>query len=65
LPIFKSVTVSSSSATAHIGAEGGTMIVRGRQGHKMPLDLSYRFELGENVVPGTYAWPLALSVRAF
>jgi len=65
LPIFKSVTVSSSSATARIGAEGGTMIVRGQHGMKMPLDLSYRFELGENVAPGTYAWPLALSVRAF
>ena len=65
LPIFKSVTVSSSSATARIGAEGGTMIVRGQHGMKMLLDLSYRFELGENVAPGTYAWPLALSVRAF
>src|SRR5260370_15802380 len=49
LPIFKSVTVSSSSATARIGAEGGTMIVRGQHGMKMPLNLSYRFELGENV----------------
>jgi hypothetical protein len=65
LPIFKSVTVSSSSATARIGAEGGTMIVRGQHGMKMLLDLSYRFELGENVAPGSYAWPLALSVRAF
>jgi len=63
--IFKSVTVSSSSAKAHIGEEGGTMIVRGQHGHKMPLDLSYRFELHENLAPGTYAWPLAVSVRAF
>ena len=63
--IFKSVTVSSSSAKAHMGEEGGTMIVRGQHGHKMPLDLSYRFELHENLAPGTYAWPLAVSVRAF
>ena len=65
LAIFKSVTVSSSSAKARIGADGGTMIVRGQHGMKMLLDLSYRFELGENVAPGTYAWPLAISVRAF
>ena len=65
LPIFKSVTVSSSSSNAHIGPDGGTMIERGQHGRNMPLDLSYRFELSEKVTPGTYAWPLALNVRPF
>jgi hypothetical protein len=65
LPIFNAVHVSSASADARIGPDGGTMIVRGRHGRNMPLDLSYRFELREQIAPGTYPWPLALSVRAF
>jgi hypothetical protein len=63
LSIFKSVLIRTSSADARIGPDGGTMIVRGRHGRNMPLDLSYRFELREHIVPGTYPWPLALSVR--
>ncbi|HTP45343.1 MAG TPA: hypothetical protein VMQ50_00290 [Casimicrobiaceae bacterium] len=63
LSIFKSVQIRTSSADARIGPDGGTMIVRGRHGRKMPVDLSYRFELREHIAPGTYPWPLALSVR--
>ena len=65
LPIFKAVHISSASADAQIGPDGGTMIVRGRHGRNMPLDLSYRIELRDQLAPGTYPWPLALSVRAF
>lgn len=63
LTIFKAVQVRSASADARIGPEGGTMIVRGPHGRNMPLELSYRFELREQIPPGTYPWPLQLSVR--
>lgn len=64
LPIFRSVRVSSTDGSADLGPDGGAIIERGRQGRDMPLKLSYRFNLGAQVEPGTYPWPLALNVRA-
>ena len=63
LPIFRSVRVSSAAGSADLGPDGGAIIERGGKGRDMPLNLSYRFNLAENVQPGTYAWPLALNVR--
>jgi hypothetical protein len=63
LPIFRSVRVSSSDGDANLGPDGGAIIERGRHGRDMALNLSYRFNLADNVQPGTYAWPLALNVR--
>ena len=63
LPIFRSVRVSSPDGDANLGPDGGAIIERGRHGRDMPLNLSYRFNLADNVQPGTYAWPLALNVR--
>ncbi|HEX8011335.1 MAG TPA: hypothetical protein VF814_10420 [Casimicrobiaceae bacterium] len=64
LPIFRGVRVSNSSGSADLGPEGGTIVERGQPGRNLPLDLSYRFMLASSVQPGTYAWPLALNVRA-
>ena len=64
LPIFRSVRVSSAGGGADLGPDGGAIIERGRHGRDMPLNLSYRFNLADNVQPGTYAWPLALNVRS-
>lgn len=63
LPIFTSVTVSSSEGSADLGPDGGAIIQRGRQGHDLPLQLSFRFNLTAQIQPGTYPWPLALNVR--
>ena len=63
LPIFTSVRVSSTGGSADLGPDGGAIIERGSKGRDMPLHLSYRFNLAANVLPGTYAWPLALNVR--
>lgn len=63
LPIFTSVTVSSASGSADLGPDGGAIIERGRQGHDLSLQLSFRFNLAAQIQPGTYPWPLALNVR--
>ena len=63
LPIFTSVKISSSGGSAELGPDGGAIVERGGKGRDMPLNLSYRFNLGAQVQPGTYPWPLSLSVR--
>jgi len=64
LPIFSSVRVTNAAGSADLGPEGGTIIERGQMGRNLPLALTYRFTLASSVQPGTYAWPLALNVRA-
>jgi len=61
--IFTSAQIEGISGSAQFGPDGGTLFLRIR-----PQDgvtrLSYRFTLGAGVQPGTYQWPLAMSVRA-
>jgi hypothetical protein len=64
LPIFRSVRVSNGNGSADLGPDGGTIIERGQYGRNLPLELNYRFMLAASVQAGTYAWPLALNVRA-
>jgi hypothetical protein len=64
LPIFSSVRVTNANGSADLGPEGGTIIERGQMGRNLPLSLTYRFNLAASAQPGTYAWPLALNVRA-
>jgi hypothetical protein len=63
LPIFTSVTVSSTGGSADLGPDGGAIVERGSHGRDIPLHLSFRFNLNAQVQPGTYPWPLALNVR--
>jgi hypothetical protein len=60
---FKEVHVTGLGATVVI-ASGTGWIAQPYTG-KTPLtvDLSYRFVLSENTMPGTYSWPLAVSVN--
>ena len=64
LPIFTAVHVSTREGSARLGPDGGGIAEHRRRGRNLPLELSYRFDLAGNVQPGTYAWPLAISVRA-
>ena len=63
LPIFKAVHVSTREGSAQLGPDGGGIAEHRHHGRNMPLELSYRFDLADDVQPGTYAWPLAISVR--
>lgn len=62
--LFESVHVGGLAQAGHIGAEGGTIVQRGPLSPNGTHELSYRFNLRPDVVPGNYPWPLQLSVRA-
>ena len=64
LPIFTAVHVSTRDGSARLGPDGGGIVEHRHRGRNVPLELSYRFELADNVKPGTYAWPLVVSVRS-
>lgn len=61
--IFDSVQVVGLGRPFELGAEGGTMILRGPQVPNQIHDLNYRFMLRPGTQPGDYPWPLQLSVR--
>lgn len=61
--IFASVQIEGLGGSAQFGADGGTLFQRDRTPNGVTR-LSYRFNLGANVQPGSYQWPLAMSVRA-
>lgn len=63
LPIFKSVRIITPAGSGQLGPDGGTVVERGQSGRNLRLDVSYRFDLTDQVTPGTYAWPLAMNVR--
>jgi hypothetical protein len=61
--LFTSVQIEGFGGIAQIGADGGTLFQRDRSPDGVTR-LSYRFTLGAGVQPGSYQWPLAMSVRA-
>jgi hypothetical protein len=61
--LFTSLQIEGFGGIAQIGADGGTLFQRDRSPDGVTR-LSYRFTLGAGVQPGSYQWPLAMSVRA-
>jgi hypothetical protein len=61
--LFTSVQIEGFGGIAQIGADGGTLFQRDRSPDGVTR-LSYRFTLGAGVQPGSYQWPLAMSLRA-
>jgi hypothetical protein len=62
--IFDSVQIGGLGSPVHIGADGGAILQRGQLLANFTHELSFRFMLRQDVVPGNYPWPLQLSVRA-
>lgn len=64
--IFRSVAISGPGVSIEIGAGGGTIIQGGAENGiaRTLLELGYRFYLNEGVQPGSYSWPLSVSVSA-
>lgn len=60
--IFRSVRVTGTSGAAEFGADGGTLLQTGFRNGAASVDVAYRFNLAPDVTPGTYAWPLSLTV---
>jgi hypothetical protein len=65
--IFESVHVEGLGNTVQLGADGGAIVQRSPQApnqlHDQPRELSFRFILHPDTTPGTYPWPLLMSVR--
>jgi len=59
--LFQSVQISGSDQTARLGADGGSVAQRGVR--TMSHELSYRFVLAAGLQPGSYPWPVQISVR--
>lgn len=59
---FSQVYVQGLGREVQIGLGGG-WIPQPYTGGAVTMELSYRFILSEDAQPGTYAWPLTLSVR--
>jgi len=62
--LFDSVQVSGMGNAVQLGADGGTIVQRGPLPLNQPHELSFRFTLHPDAKPGSYPWPLLLSVRA-
>jgi hypothetical protein len=62
--LFNSVHVGGLAQAGDIPADGGTIVQRGPLAPDGNYELSYRFNLRPDVVPGNYPWPLQMSVRA-
>jgi hypothetical protein len=63
-PLFERVTVRGLGSEVEIGRGGGWVPQPFRDG-LTKMELSYRFTLHKNTKPGTYAWPLSISIRSF
>lgn len=61
--LFESVQVESFGNTVQFGADGGTIVQRGLLPQNLTQELSFRFTLSADTLPGSYPWPLLLSVR--
>ena len=64
--IFRSVEIHGLGVGVEIGAGGGTVIQSGAENGvaRTLFELGYRFYLAEGVQPGSYFWPLSVSVSA-
>jgi hypothetical protein len=62
--IFESVQIGGLGSPVHIGVDGGAIVQRGQLLANFTHELSFRFTLRPDVIPGNYPWPLQLSVRA-
>jgi len=61
--LFESVQIDGLGDTVNLGADGGTIVLRGPLPPQLMHELSFRFALHPDTGPGTYPWPLQLSVR--
>jgi hypothetical protein len=60
---FASVHVDGLGNTVQLGADGGAIVQRGPQAPDQTHELGFRFNLHPDTTPGSYPWPLMLSVR--
>ena len=60
--LFRSAAVTRGGRASEIRAEGGSIYEPPSTAGSSTVVLDYRFYLDESVRPGTYAWPMAVTV---
>lgn len=61
--LFESVHVGGLSNAVQLDADGGVIVQRGSLPQNLTHELSFRFILSADAQPGSYLWPLQMSVR--
>ena len=61
---FESVHVAGMGNVVRLGPDGGTIVQRGPLPQNLTHELDFRFNLRPGTLPGSYPWPLQISVRA-
>jgi hypothetical protein len=61
--VFESVQITGLGNAVRLGAEGGDVVCRGPLPRENRHELNYRFSLRADAQPGSYPWPLQVSVR--
>jgi hypothetical protein len=62
--LFNSAVITGLPQPVEIGAQGGSALYNIAHGRTTTHQLSYRFMLRPDVQPGSYGWPLEISVRS-
>lgn len=62
--LVKEINVQGLGREVQIDAHGGWIVLPNEGLAPVTKELSYRFVLSENAQPGSYMWPLTLSVRS-
>lgn len=62
--LFESIQVSGLGNPVQLGADGGVIVQRGQSLSGKVHTLNYRFSLRQNTEPGSYPWPLQLTVHS-
>jgi hypothetical protein len=63
---FSDATIEGLSAPVHVTAEGARVLMPSMVGmHRpAPYTVRYRLHLQQGVSPGTYSWPIRLSIQS-
>jgi len=62
-PLVQSIAVLGMGRAVELGAEGGSIVQRWGQPQLTRLSLTFRLGLSKGIAPGTFPWPLHLSVE--
>ena len=62
--LVQAASIEAIGRTVEMEANGGVLVQREAPAGRHVVAIDYRFVLAPDAVPGTYAWPLDLAVRA-
>ena len=62
--VVRAASIEAIGRSVEMGSKGGVVVLREVAAGRHVVAIDYRFVLAPDAVPGIYAWPLDLSVRA-